>query len=123
MIKFIKFGIVGIFNTIITIGSYMVLVFLGVNYLLANIIGYILGVINSHYWNKSWVFQVKSNQKRLFLIFVLVNLGTLGINTTILFVCVHYFYLNSYISQIFATGIGLVFNFVLNKVWTFRNSN
>ena len=70
-----KFGLVGILNTFITIGSYMLLVYLGINYLLANVIGYILGVINSFYWNKNWVFKVSSNQRNIFMKFVIVNLS------------------------------------------------
>lgn len=41
MVQFLKFGIVGIFNTLINIGIYIILVSLGINYLLSNLI---------HFW-------------------------------------------------------------------------
>src|SRR6476646_9160108 len=88
MKKFLKFWVIGILNTLITIGSFMLLVYLGMNYIFANIIGYGIGVINSFYWNKHWVFQVKSNHKNIFLKFVVVNLITLSLNTLSLYVFV-----------------------------------
>ena len=66
MKKFMKFGLIGILNTLITIGSYMLFVYLGMNYIIANVIGYGIGVINSYYWNKNWVFQVKLESKKYF---------------------------------------------------------
>jgi putative flippase GtrA len=39
MVQFLKFGAVGILNTFITIGTYSVLVYFEVNYILANVIG------------------------------------------------------------------------------------
>ena len=121
MKRFIKFGLIGVLNTLITISSYMLLVYLGVYYILANIIGYSLGVINSFYWNKNWVFQVNSKQRNIFMKFVLVNLVTLVINTLILYLLNHYLHIHSYLAQIIATGFGLIVNFFLNKKWTFEN--
>ena len=121
MKRFIKFGLIGVLNTLITISSYMLLVYLGVYYILANIIGYSLGIINSFYWNKNWVFQVNSKQRNIFMKFVLVNLITLVINTLILYLLNHYLHIHPYLAQIIATGVGLVFNFFLNKKWTFED--
>lgn len=119
MQKLMKFGLVGVFNTIITIGSYMLLLQIGTNYILANVIGYVLGVLNSFYWNKKWVFQVKTSDKGMFFKFVVVNIITLSINTLTLYIIVNYTGLNNYVAQIFATGFGLVTNFYLNNKWTF----
>lgn len=119
MIQFLKFGIVGILNTLINIGVYIILVSLGFNYILSNIIGYTFGLLNSFFWNKNWVFKTNRNSKYLFLKFLLINIITLGINTLILFLLVNNLHFNLILSQIVATGIGMVFNFILNKYWTF----
>jgi putative flippase GtrA len=120
MKRLLKFGTVGIFNTLITIGSFMLLLSVGVNYLLANIISYGLGVINSYYWNKNWVFEATSGQKNLFLKFVVVNLITLLINTLSLYLLVNYLGIHPIIGQFISTGIGMVINYLLNKRWTFN---
>jgi putative flippase GtrA len=117
---FLKFGVVGVFNTIITIMSYMLFVSLEMNYIVANIIAYSLGVLNSFYWNRKWVFNVKSNQLNIFWKFIIVNLITLGLNTLSLFILVSSLEINPIFGQVISTGIGMVVNFLLNKKWTFN---
>lgn len=61
LIRFIKYGIVGVSNTLVT----FVVIFIcnsifGLDILIANPIGYIAGVINSFIWNKQWVFHSKN---------------------------------------------------------------
>lgn len=56
--QFIKYCIVGVMNTAITLG----VIFLcksvcGINPYVSNAIGYICGLINSFLWNKQWVFR------------------------------------------------------------------
>ena len=56
--QFIRFGIVGIINTLITlIVIYFLQEILHVKYTISNFIGYIAGVVNSFFWNKLWVFK------------------------------------------------------------------
>lgn len=120
MISFLKFGVVGVSNTLITIASFMLLVSLGVNYIGSNIASYSLGVINSYYWNKKWVFKHSSLQKSIFLKFVIVNLITLGLNTLILYIAVQNFNMHPFAGQILSTIFGMGVNYLLNKRWTFN---
>jgi len=119
-IQFIKFGIVGLSNTLITLIVYFILIKLNVYYLTANVAGYIAGVINSFFWNSSWVFKKSSRSLNLLIKFVIVNLITLGITSLILYVGVDMFNLSKYIAQIISTLIGILFNYSLNKLWTFK---
>lgn len=121
MDRILRFGAVGILNTIITILSFMLLVYVGVNYLLANTLAYGLGVINSYILNKNWVFKSDAQHQRLFLKFLLVNLITLGFNTACLFFFVDYLNFHPYFGQIIATGFGMFINYFLNKNWTFSS--
>lgn len=120
MKRLLKFGTVGVFNTLITIVSYSLLLAVGINYLLANIIAYGLGVINSYYWNKNWVFQSTSGHLKLFWKFVIVNLITLAVNTLSLYLFVDYLGIHPVIGQIFSIGVGMVLNYLLNQKWTFN---
>ncbi|KKI93166.1 sugar translocase [Bacillus sp. SA1-12] len=120
MKRFLKFGTVGIFNTLITIGSYSLFVMLGMDYIFANLLAYSLGVMNSYYWNKNWVFEAGAGRHNdLFLRFVLVNLITLCLNTFVLYLLVDHIAVQPLLAQVFATGCGLVVNYVLNQRWTF----
>jgi putative flippase GtrA len=118
--KLLKFGFIGIINTVITIVSYGFMVYiLKMNFILANIVAYVLGMINSYIWNKNWVFQVKDSNFLIYVKFLVVNLSMLGFNTLGLFILVNTFNLNKLISQILMVGIVMIINFLLSKTWTF----
>lgn len=119
-IQFIKFGIVGLGNTLITFIVYFILVKLSVYYVMANIIGYIAGVINSFFWNSSWVFKKSKRDLSLLIKFVIVNLITLAITSFILYIGVDKLNMSKYVAQIISTFIGILFNYTLNKLWTFK---
>lgn len=120
MEKFLKFGLVGILNTIITIIIFNVLRVIGMNMIIANSIGYICGMINSYFWNNKWVF--KSNSKDMITIgkFIVVNVITMFINNFILILLVQNMGINEVISQGAALVLTIVINFVGNKLWTFN---
>lgn len=118
--EFIKFGIVGVSNTLITFLVYNILLKLGVNYLVANVIGYICGMINGFIWSKKWVFKVEDESKMYFVKFALVNLLSLAVSTGLLMILVKQLSLNSTVAQLITTCITVVINYLLNKVWTFN---
>lgn len=70
-IQLLKYGVIGASNTVITLAVFYVFnTLIGIPYGAANVIGYVLGVINSFVWNKNWVFnKKKSNWKREALLF------------------------------------------------------
>lgn len=123
MKKFLKFSLIGILNTFITIISYIALVKVGINYLTANCFAYLIGVINSYYWNKNWVFEFKNKEISLFLKFLIVNIIVLTFNTINLFILVDKLFINKFISQFVSISVGMIMNFFLNKLWTFNKQN
>lgn len=60
--QFIKFGIVGVSNTLISEGVYCVLVFFRMPYLLAYFLGFTLSVLNAYYWSNKYVFKAEPGQ-------------------------------------------------------------
>ena len=70
IVQLFKYGVIGVMNTLITaVTFYLLNTWLKVPYGPANIIGYVLGVINSFIWNRNWVFKTKKNFKREALLF------------------------------------------------------
>ncbi len=58
VLQFIKYGCVGVINTLLTLSIiYLCKSLLGVNPWLSNTIGYTAGMLNSFFWNKMWVFH------------------------------------------------------------------
>ncbi|MBN1412011.1 MAG: GtrA family protein [Spirochaetales bacterium] len=66
--QLVKFGLVGFLNTSITYITYAVLVWLGVYYIIASVIGFILSVLNAVYWNNKHVFKADGSSKRSILV-------------------------------------------------------
>lgn len=66
--QFIKFSLVGVSNTLISEGLYVIIVFFGGHYLLASLVGFVLSVLNAYYWNNKYVFKeqpAQSGEKRI----------------------------------------------------------
>lgn len=69
-IQLLKYGAIGVMNTLITlVVFYLLNTKAGVPYGISNVVGYILGVVNSFLWNRNWVFKTKNNMKREALLF------------------------------------------------------
>ena len=70
-IQLLKYGVIGVLNTLITlVVFYLLNTKLGLSYGISNVVGYIFGVINSFLWNRNWVFKTKNDFKRELVLFV-----------------------------------------------------
>ncbi|MDD2960892.1 MAG: GtrA family protein [Muribaculaceae bacterium] len=80
-VQLIKYGLVGISNSLLTfIVIYICFDLLSINIYVSDVIGYIVGLINSFVWNKQWVFKSHNHKiKREILLFVLGFLLCFGI--------------------------------------------
>ncbi|WP_291651471.1 GtrA family protein [Clostridium sp.] len=121
MDKFVKFGLVGVFNTLIQIIIFNMLRVCNFNVVVANSIGYICGMVNSYLWNNRWVFKSNSKEAITIFKFIIVNLITMIINNLLLLILVGKLGLNDTISQIIAIIFTMIINFIGNKLWTFKS--
>lgn len=64
LVQFIKFGIVGLSNTLISQLIYMICVALGAHYLAASIIAFIISVLNAFFWQNKFVFKEDENGEK-----------------------------------------------------------
>lgn len=125
LIQFIKFGIVGISNTLISYCTYAMLVWLGVNFLLSNLIGFVVSVLNSFYWNSRYVFDLNNadtKQKLKALIKTFISYAGTGLvlSSAMLILWIDIVQLSKYIAPIINLIITVPVNFVVNKVWAFK---
>ena len=120
LISIIKFGIIGISNTLINWIIFFLLNLVEVNYILANIIAYSLATINSYIWKSKWVFKYNNEKLVSSLKFIIVNLVGLILNTIILFILVDMFNINKIISLVMATGVVMIINYISNRLWVFK---
>ena len=62
-VQFIKFGMVGVSNTVVSLATYYLFTFFGVHYLIANALGFVTGTLNAYYWNSKFVFKEEAKEK------------------------------------------------------------
>ena len=118
VIRFIKFGMVGVINTLVNWIIFFILNALGMYYILANIIAYILGTVNSYLWNTLWVFKYKDKASTETTIkFIILNLIGLGLNTGILYVLVDLCNLNKFIGLVTTTAIVMIIKRGLSRLF------
>jgi len=118
-LPFIKFCLVGATNVIISYTIYYILLTLGLSYLLASAIAYLIGILNGYIWSSKYVFK-KDRSLNNMMKFFAVYISSLFINLGIMYICVDIYNMNKLIAPIFAIGIGMIYNYALNKMWTFK---
>lgn len=117
----IKYGVVGVSNTLITaIVIWIMMKLLGFSDVVSNIVGYIAGVLNSFIWNKQWTFQSSAgwvgSAVRFGVVFGICYLLQLGL---LMYLNKH-LSIDPYYNQLLAMAFYTVINFIMNKFYTFK---
>lgn len=123
--QFIKFLVVGLSNTVVSYLCYALLIFLDINYLIANIVSYFIGVLNSFFWNSRYVFDLSGSsltEKTLAFGKTLMSNAFTGLvlNNVLLFFWVELLGIPKLLGPILNLCISTPLNFVLSKYWAYR---
>jgi putative flippase GtrA len=119
--QFVKFGIVGVSNTLLSLAVYAVLLKgFGVWYLAASAIGFAVGTVNGFLWNRRWTFRGHVGDALTPVRWFVVQGFGLLMNEGLVFVFVNDAGLDKLLGQGCATAIVVVFTFIANRAWTFR---
>src|SRR5271157_3531173 len=104
LVQFIKFGIVGISNTLLTFAVYTLLLkVFGVWYLAASAIGFTVGAINGFLLNRRWTFRDHVGDALTPVRWAVVQGSGLALNEGLLFLFVHAAGLDKLLAQACAT--------------------
>lgn len=131
IIQFIKFGLVGLTNTIVSyILNIMTLFILSPfqvmwDYIAGNIIAFILSVLWSFYWNNRYVFTKEKGERRSTgkaLLRTYISYGITGIiiNNILAWVWIERVGISKYIAPLINLVISVPLNFTINKMWAFK---
>jgi len=118
--QFVKYGIVGASNTILTFAIYTVAVEIGVQYVIALLVGYVVGSLNSYLLNRNWTFRAghlahASVGPR----FAIVQIVAIGANTGLLILFVDDLHVHKILAQAILTVPVLAVTFFVNRAWSF----
>ncbi len=126
IIQFVKFGLVGISNTVVSWICYYVILWIDDDlYMLGSLVGTVVSIANAFFWNDRFVFKgkeddLKSRLKRLGKTYVSYG-GTSLLSMLLLWIEVQLFGVNKVIAPVVNLLITIPLNFLINKFWTFRN--
>jgi putative flippase GtrA len=121
IVQFIKFGIVGVSNTVLAFAVYTVLLkVFGVWYLAASALGFAAGATNGFLLNRRWTFREHVGDALTPVRWAIVQTCGLGINEALLFLFVHDAQLDELLAQVFASAVVTITTFLVNRAWTFR---
>lgn len=118
--RFIKFIFVGILNTIVGYGSYGILLFLGINYLIANTLSTIIGIINSYILNRKITFNDASTTKKTPFKFVGIYIVSYLIGIFNLYILVRKCNINSYFAGFINIFVTTLISWFGHKYFSFR---
>lgn len=117
-IQFFRYLFVGGFAAVINIGSlYILKEFMHINYLIANVVGFIFGLITNYILSKLLVFAKEEPVNRTFEFIVYAVIGVLGLGLDTLFIWVftEKFAIYYMLSKIISTGLVFIWNFAARK--------
>ena len=126
LLQFIKFGLVGISNTAVSMAVYYL--FLWINedlYMVGSILGTVLSIANAFIWNDLFVFtgnshDFKSVMIRLGKTYISYG-GTSLLSNVLLWLEVTLLYVSKVYAPIVNLLITIPLNYLINKFWTFRH--
>ena len=123
IIQFVKFGIVGVANTMISLFVYYIFVLISKElYLVGSVSGFVLSVLNAFHWNSKYVFK-KNDERLKTLIRTFVAYGSnLFIGTFMLWLLVDKCGLSHFFAPIINLIITVPLNYLLNKFWVMKQS-
>lgn len=135
-LQFIRFGIVGMSNTFISYFLYSIslVIFqsMGIlknfDYLVAQVIQFMLSVLWSFYWNNKYVFKLESGKHRilwqaLVKTYISYSFTGLFLSSVLLMVWVRFLHISEFIAPIINLVICVPINFLINKFWAFKQKN
>lgn len=136
LVQFVKFGIVGLSNTIVSyviyVGGLLLFQKQGwlpkIDYLVAQIIAFILSVLWSFYWNNKFVFTKQEAEERniwqaLIKTYISYAFTGLFLNSILSFLWVEVFAIPKIIAPIINLIVSVPINFFMNKFWAFKGKS
>lgn len=121
--QFIKFILVGCSNAAVSLATYYIIIIIcgHQTYLIGQTIGYIVGIVNSFFWNKKFVFSdTKQRSSYLFVKMCMCYGVTYFLQIGVLYILVEFCRVSTFLSPLIAIIITTPINFLLNRSWAFR---
>lgn len=128
--QFIKFGLVGLSNTLLSYAIYLLTLLilsplkLSWDYFVASVLSFVLSVLWSYFWNNRFVFKQDSKKrsfwKSLFKTYLSYAFTGIILGNILLYVWVALLDIPKTLAPLLSLVITVPLNFLLNKYWAFH---
>jgi len=118
--QFLKFGTVGVINTLIYMALYYGFLYIGLHYLLSNVLAYVLSIVSSFAMHSRLVFKVKDDVIRRFIKVFITYMITLSLSTGIMYLLVDMLGISPIIAPYITFIVTIPTSFLLQKLWAFK---
>lgn len=131
--QILKFVTVGGISFLVDFVVYTIMCnVLQIHYIIAGVSGFTISVVVNYILSMRYVFVPKDDIRKdeEFVIFVVLSLIGMFINSVLLFICIDIIYMNldclkqllpiewmNIVAKVFATGIVMVYNFITRKIF------
>ena len=130
LVQFIKFGIIGVSNTVIAylLNAATLLALKPCNvswdYIAGNIVSFVLSVLWSFYWNNKYVFTAGENEERstfrtLMKTYVSYGFTAIVLNNILSYIWIEKLGIPKLIAPVPNLLLSVPLNFIINKFWAF----
>jgi putative flippase GtrA len=121
-LQLVRFGLVGGVGFVVNVAVYALFVHsVGVDYRAANVVAWLIAVINNFVLNRHWTFDARAGRAHAQAVrFLLVSLLAEAFSLVALTLLVEVAGLEKVPAQALAVACSMPLNFLGNKLWTFR---
>ncbi|MCR5461362.1 MAG: GtrA family protein [Acetatifactor sp.] len=131
LVQFVKFCVIGVSNTLLSYALNMLTLWLlkplglSWDYYVGNLVGFVLSVLWSFYWNNRLVFTLEDGQKRnlgkaLLKTYLAYSVSGIFITNLGSYVWIEILGISKIVAPILNLIISVPINYVINKFWAFR---
>jgi putative flippase GtrA len=127
--QFVKFAVVGAIGTAVNLAVLKITLLLWGQFngstpfaveAFASGLAFAVAVVNNYLLNRWWTFRSSGTMGSEFVKFLVVSICGLALNELVFWVFRAQLNLNVFVSQLLAIACVLPFNFIVNKLWSFR---
>ncbi|MDO8472111.1 MAG: glycosyltransferase [bacterium] len=118
----IRFGLVGVLATLIDFSTYFLLSYWQLaSPTVANMVAFLFSLICTFPIHQRWTFAAESHSLRKQLIkYFVAAVGGVIISTTFIYITTAWYLWNAVLAKVAAVGLTFIWNFNINKRWTFK---
>lgn len=121
MIHIIKYLIFGVLTTIISLGSFWILLKTSLNENICNFLSIVIGILSAYVLNRNYVFESKeTNILKEFSKFVMARIASSLFDMITFFIFATCLSLNEMVVKIVISFVVIILNYILSKLLVFN---